>query len=183
VFDTIKEDRVVKTTTKFFAVSMVSALAWAPVCGWAGVQSALPMLLGAASLGDDGRSATAQADDLLREARQAMAEGNYTIADSKIKRAELLQPKYYPFHAGDTPKKVRADLEKLTQASANTDRAGRVGSSKDSRSTDKTPKDPFLSHQTQVDSSAPPESGGTIQGLAAQTAAPQTSTPATPPRA
>src|SRR5207237_8376311 len=110
-------------------------------------QSILPMLLCAAALGEDGRSASAQADDLLREARQAMSEGNYDIADSKIKRAELLQTKYSLFHNGDTPKKARADLEKLTQPSSGTS-ASSGAQGRNSRSADKSPKDPFLSRQT-----------------------------------
>ncbi len=114
---------MVKTTTKFIALGIMSALIAGPTICWAGVQSALPILLGAASLGDDGRSATAQADELLREARQAMAEGNLGVAESKISRAEGLQPKYSLFHAGDTPKKARADFEKLSQKSAGADRA------------------------------------------------------------
>ncbi len=173
---------MVKTTTKFFAVSVISALAWAPVCSWAGVQSALPMLLGAASLGDDGRSATAQADQLLREARQAMSEGNYTVADFKISRAEALQPKYSLFHSGDTPKKARADLEKQTQKSASPDRTSRAASGKDSRSADKSPKDPFLAHQSQATADGAPqtEPGISTADLAGQTVGPQSLKPGLP---
>ena len=104
---------MLKATTKLSIFGLALVVCWAPVCGRAEVQSALPLLLSAASVGADGRSAVAQADDLLREARQAMSEGNVEIADSKISRAEALQPKYPLLHVGDTPKKARGDLDKL----------------------------------------------------------------------
>jgi general secretion pathway protein D len=138
------EDRVLKTTTKFIAgVAMVVGLS--PQCGTAGVQTALPFLLSAASLGDDGRSAIAQADALLREARAAMAEGKYEIADSKIAQAESLQPKYPFLHIGDTPKKARGDFDRLLA-----EKSGGVNH-KSQRSLGKTqntaPTDPFLAGQ------------------------------------
>ncbi|HZZ30306.1 MAG TPA: hypothetical protein VFE46_20070 [Pirellulales bacterium] len=137
------EDRVYKLTSKLIAI-LLAIICLSPVCGWAGVQSALPLLLGAASLGDDGRSATAQADELLREARAAMTEGNYEIADSKISRAEALQPKYLPLHIGDTPKKARADLDRLLgEKAVGTDHSGQKPMAK-SQTTG--PKDPFLGH-------------------------------------
>jgi type II secretory pathway component GspD/PulD (secretin) len=153
VIETIKEDRVLKTTTKFVAAGVAVALCWNPLIGWAGVQSALPLLLGAASLGDDGRAATAKADDLLREARQAMADGNLTIADTKIAAAEKLQPKYPMFHAGDTPKKVRADFEKL---------AAQKSGARPAKPSINAPQDPFLARSQQS-----PEQQSTGQSAAA----------------
>jgi general secretion pathway protein D len=144
VFETIKEDRVLKTTTKLVAASVVLAFCGAPFSVQAGVQSAFPLLLGAASLGDDGRSATAKAEDLLREARQAMTDGNYEIAESKISRAEALQPKYPPFHMGDTPKKARNDYEKLMSK-----RGSRPTSNKESKPQSKGTQDPFMARTQQ----------------------------------
>src|SRR5262245_34512004 len=133
------EDRVLRTTTKYFAVGVGLSTFLLPVCAWASVQAALPLLLSAASLGADTRSAVAQADDLLREARQAIADGNYEIADSKISRAEALQPKYPLFHMGDSPQKARAYLEKVLAQKAAADRKGKTAAKG-------SPQDPFLAH-------------------------------------
>src|SRR5690348_1560502 len=65
--------------------------------------------LGQAPTGTDART---QSDDLLRRARQAMAEGNIETAESLVSRAESLKTDYGLFHMGDTPKKARRDLEK-----------------------------------------------------------------------
>ncbi len=58
----------------------------------------------------------AQAADLLRRARQAMEESNFSAADSLIARAEALDIRYGPFYFGDTPKKARRDLERRRAA-------------------------------------------------------------------
>ena len=137
------EDRVLKTTSKIFA-GIITAIGLLPTYGWGNVQSALPMLLGAASLGDDGRSSVAQADELLREARAAMAEGNFEIADSKISRAEALQPKYPMFHVGDNPKRARGDLDKLMVSKA----VGTNGKKVVGKSPSPQAKDPFLADAT-----------------------------------
>ena len=52
-------------------------------------------------------------DQLLSAARQAMAQGNLEKADALVKRAEAAKPKYPVLHFGDTPARVRRDLEKL----------------------------------------------------------------------
>lgn len=79
--------------------------------------------LGAAVLG---QSATAdkptddknqQAADLLRRARQAMAENDLSTADSLISRADALGVQYNWLYQGDTPKKARSDLDKKIAAS------------------------------------------------------------------
>src|SRR4051794_167804 len=86
---------------------------------------ATPYLLSAA--------ATAQApgsqdvDDLLRRARKCMAGGDVKAADALISQAERSGPQGM-FHVGDTPKKARADLEKLRIAQSN---HGPVAPSKD----------------------------------------------------
>jgi len=68
---------------------------------------------GQADAGPDG--ARRQADDLLGRARHAMQEGNLETADSFVSRAEATKAVYGIFHTGDTPKKVRRDLEKLRE--------------------------------------------------------------------
>jgi len=57
-----------------------------------------------------------QAADLLRRARQAMAENDLTAAESLIAQAEALGVEYNSFHLGDTPKKARRDLERKRSA-------------------------------------------------------------------
>ncbi len=131
------EDRALNTTTKIFAAFCAFTLAAAPTLCWAGSQSvALAMLMGAASLGDDGNSAAVkQADDLLREARQAMNGGNLDAAASKIAQADALRPKYPLFYSGDTPKRAHADLEKLAaqkgKFAGKTAASGKSGASSD----------------------------------------------------
>ena len=68
--------------------------------------------LAIAATGDDGPTDVQRADDLLRQARKAMAEHNRQLADSFIARAEEINPKYGLFHTGDTPKKCRADYNR-----------------------------------------------------------------------
>lgn len=52
-------------------------------------------------------------DQILAAARQAMAQGNLEKADALLKRAEATNPKYPVLHFGDTPARVRRDLDKL----------------------------------------------------------------------
>ncbi len=61
-----------------------------------------------------------QAADLLRRARQAMAENDLTAAESLIAQAEALGVEYNSFHLGDTPKKARRDLERKRSAAGPT---------------------------------------------------------------
>lgn len=50
---------------------------------------------------------------MLANARQAMAQGNLEKAQSLVERAEAAKPKYPVLHFGDTPARVRRDLEKM----------------------------------------------------------------------
>jgi general secretion pathway protein D len=78
------------------------------------------LLLGAASVGQAADNSapdkSQQAADLLRRARQAMAENDLTAAESLIAQAEALGVEYNAFHLGDTPKKARRDLERKRSA-------------------------------------------------------------------
>ena len=59
-----------------------------------------------------------EADQLLALARRAISEGNLEIAGSYLTRAESLQPKYPVYHLGETPQKIRGDLQKLQATAA-----------------------------------------------------------------
>lgn len=118
---------------------------------------AVHLLLGAATVGETAAS-TKEADELLAAARKAMGEGNLQLADSYISRAERLNPQYKVFHLGDTPAKVRNDLQKKQQAAKGGDKpASRFmpfGQLKPA------PKDPFASREAQREvSTAGRESG------------------------
>ena len=110
--------------------------------------------LATAALGDDSQSNVEQADELLRQARKAMAEHNRGLADSFISRTERLNPKYGLFHTGDTPKKCRADFNRS------------LGLNPDGTSTSAIPpvslgnsRDPFLGHGTAAQQPASAEMG------------------------
>ncbi len=57
----------------------------------------------------------AQCDDLLRRARQAMAENDLQAARALLSQAEALGVPYPPLYPGDTPQKLRRDLDRKTQ--------------------------------------------------------------------
>ena len=59
-------------------------------------------------------------DALLARSRQAMAKGDYSLADTLLQRAEQAKPKYPVLHFGDTPARVRRDLEKLSSSRPST---------------------------------------------------------------
>ena len=104
-------------TTHLFTAALVLSLGSATTA-FAG-SSALPQVfLTAIALGDNTAGPQSTVDDLLKRARQALDEGNLEIADSFIHRAEEQNPKYGPFHMGDTPTKARADWEKKRAAKA-----------------------------------------------------------------
>ncbi|MGC3970127.1 MAG: hypothetical protein QM775_23205 [Pirellulales bacterium] len=96
------------------AALILSTLTQAPAR--AGVYgSTLPTLLSVLPGQADSDAARKQVDDLLGRARQAMGEGNLETAESLVGRAESLNVPYGLFHTGDTPKKVRRDLEKARE--------------------------------------------------------------------
>jgi general secretion pathway protein D len=140
----IKEDRVRKTTTKLLAGSLALVAFATPLCVWAGSQDgALSLLLGAASLGDDGKSPQKLAEEYLREARQAMNSGDFATANNRIAAADALGVKYSPLHIGDSPKKARAALEKLqSQKPLPSQRATPPETAK--KPSKDSPQDPFL---------------------------------------
>ena len=78
-----------KTTTKLICGGMLLATSWSAAGASAANPAELQLLFSAASVGADGKSPVAEADELLHEAHQAMLEGNYEIADSKISRRAI----------------------------------------------------------------------------------------------
>ena len=85
-----------------------------------------------------------QADDLLRRARQAMAENDLETADRLVSQAEALDAPYSPMSFGDTPKKLRRELDrKLLVSGKLAGRPGATGASRAAGGPDRTPVDPF----------------------------------------
>ena len=105
-----------KMTARLITGSIAAALMLFASTSSAGpVAGDAAVLLGAASLGQNAADVNAaskqsQSDDLLRRARQAMAENDFVAAEKLISQAEALGVDYGPFCFGDTPKKAMRDL-------------------------------------------------------------------------
>ncbi|HID77661.1 MAG TPA: hypothetical protein EYP56_16905, partial [Planctomycetaceae bacterium] len=67
----------------------------------------------------DPRELRRRSDDLLRRARQAMEEGDLDAAGKLLAEAESLGAKYGALEFGDTPAKVRRDLERKIKGQSN----------------------------------------------------------------
>jgi general secretion pathway protein D len=80
-------------------------------------------------------AARRQCDDLLARARQAIKEDDLQTADRLVAQAESLGVQYGRLYMGDTPGRVRADLERKLPASQGGPFAGGAGQ----------PADPFAS--------------------------------------
>ena len=73
----------------------------------------------------DSQTARQQSDDLLRRARQAMAENDLQSAGKLISQAETLAVRYGPIHLGDTPQKAGRDLKrKLAERNSTPSKGG-----------------------------------------------------------
>lgn len=95
-----------------------------------------------ASTGDRTAERRHQCDDLLRRARQAMAEDNLDAAASLISQAEAMNVPY-PLPFGDTPAKARRDLEKRTEARPSSGRSGATFPAMAGANRRPGPADPF----------------------------------------
>ncbi len=99
-----------------------------------------------------------QCDDLLKRARQAMAENNFPAANSLITQANSLGVQYGRLHVGDTPAKAQADLNRMSGASATNKRGFgsllKHGISK----TANTASDPFAGRVGQAAPGSPADS-------------------------
>ncbi len=60
----------------------------------------------------------AQSAELLKRARQAMAENDLAAAETLVAQADALGVEYNNFYMGDTPKKLHRDLERKRGATA-----------------------------------------------------------------
>ncbi len=73
-------------------------------------------LMGGDTSGQSAAEARRHCDDLLGRARQAMAENNLDGAEQLLREAEALGVHYPALYLGDTPAKVRRDLDRQRQA-------------------------------------------------------------------
>ncbi len=89
---------------------------------WAApVQPAYVLLAGVIGQSPDagqGPNKRAECLDLVSRARQALEDGDLQTCESLLERAEALNVKFSPFYLGDTPKRVRRDLERKQRAVA-----------------------------------------------------------------
>ena len=65
-------------------------------------------------------AARAQCSDLLQRARQAINEGKLADAETLIGQAESLNVQFEPLYTGDTPARLRRELDRAKGASAST---------------------------------------------------------------
>lgn len=63
-----------------------------------------------------GVSARAESANLLQRARQALSEGKLTDAEMLVQRAESMNVQYEPLYTGDTPARLRRELERAKSA-------------------------------------------------------------------
>jgi len=68
-----------------------------------------------------------QSDDLLLRARRALAENDLDAASRLVSQAEALEVPYSPLEFGDTPRKLRRELEKRQQAVQRLPQSGPLG--------------------------------------------------------
>lgn len=92
-----------------------------------------------------------QADDLMLRARRAMAENDLDAANQLLTQAESLDVPYSALHLGDTPRRLRRDLDARYQT------AGRQPGRAAGRS-EATSADPFLGRGSDAPASADPKS-------------------------
>ena len=79
-------------------------------------------VVGQATSDDSPETVRQKTVDLCKRARQAMDEGRYETADSLLGRAEAMNANFGMMYFGDTPKKVRRDLERMHRSKADTKR-------------------------------------------------------------
>ena len=102
------------------------------------------------------KGAVGEVEGLLGQARQAMAAGDLQRADSLLQRAEAAKVNYPVLHFGDTPARVRRDLEKLLAAGGQAKKGSAAASGKPQTivnnfaSESGSSKDPFLGSRYQT---------------------------------
>jgi general secretion pathway protein D len=134
-----------KTLIGLISTALVLCVAPSFADGWpTGMETAL----GKAAPGDRSDEARRRCDDLMQRARQAMAENDLASADALTSQAEALGVEYGPFHRGDTPKRVRRDLERQQMTAGNAPRRpSEIFSPLSLRKNQATATDPFATQR------------------------------------
>lgn len=88
-------------------------------------------------------AARRQSDELLQRARQALAENDLDAAARLVSQAESLGVDYGSLYLGDTPKKVRHDLERRAQVSGGSTRPSQMFSPLTAGKAPAPTRDPF----------------------------------------
>lgn len=110
-----------KTTSRILTAWTATGITLVAGMAWAGPHSSsLSGLWGASVIGQAGEGSLEERKrtvaDLLGRGRKAMAEGKLELADSLVSRAEAQNVSYGRLHLGDTPKKARADLNRVLKS-------------------------------------------------------------------
>ncbi len=113
------------------------AVAWGCTAALAQSPNARDSTAGGSSPAPTSEEARRQSDDLLHRARQAMAENDLATAGELISRADSLQVPYGVLYMGDTPKKLRLELDRKIKVAGSNPQAGR-------------PLDPFAARGVQA---------------------------------
>lgn len=101
-----------KTTARILSELVAVALGLSAVLAYGQAPGAgSAPLYGSPAASSTPEEARRRCDDLLQRARQAMTEGDVAAARSLVEQAERLGVDYGPLHLGDTPKRLRAELE------------------------------------------------------------------------
>ena len=109
-----------------------------------------------------------QVGNLLRRARQALAENDLAAADTLISQAEALKVPYGPLSLGDTPKKARRDLEqKRAAGKGSPKRPSQLFSPNSPGYDSKIPStDPFARRSSKQPDEGKPDAMGVVAGSA-----------------
>jgi len=131
--------------------SVVMGLLVGTNAAWAApVQPAHVLLAGVVGQSNgDAASKRSECLDLVSRARQALEDGDLQTCESLLERAEALNVKFSPFYPGDTPKRVRRDLQRKRQK-------GAADSSSTGSETASSPSgDPFARRRSANDAATP----------------------------
>ncbi len=105
--------------------------------------------------GASDEQAQRRSDDLLKRARQALAENDLKAADLLITQAESLGVEYSPLYFGDTPQKARRDLDRRLHSEGRTPVAsGQLLPPILARQPKSPPTDPFTDRKSRQSHSA-----------------------------
>ena len=147
----LRKEIVLKTMSYASIGSVVMGLLVGTNAAWAApVQPAHVLLAGVVGQSNgDAASKRSECLDLVSRARQALEDGDLQTCESLLERAEALNVKFSPFYLGDTPKRVRRDLERKRQKEA-------ADSSSTGSETASSPSgDPFARRRSADDAATP----------------------------